>query len=103
MQSRYKANKAKSTEHVDVHTVIGQDEQLCTRGSETLPIVEDHSWLRGVYDNEVHISDKVAYAHYDKCGHNVFFDFECGFQPPSDCPLEDAGSIDEDSVDLPTC
>jgi hypothetical protein len=66
-------------------------------------IVEEYEVLRPVNDYEVYISNEVAFAFYDGCQHNVFFEYYDDFYPPSICPVlvGGAGYLDEDSVNLP--
>jgi hypothetical protein len=73
-------------------TVIGPDERFVLFGGYP---------LRPVNDGEEKISRKVAYAHYSRCGHNVFFKYHHGFRAPSRCPLGDGSIIETESEELP--
>jgi hypothetical protein len=91
-----------------VYTVIGPDEGFnwfCGMMTNSFPTVEDYDCLRPINDGDVHISRRVAFAHYNGCGHNVFFKYYRAppkdFRAPSKCPLKDGGIIDPESEDLP--
>jgi hypothetical protein len=87
-----------------VYTVIGPNQGFyswCGFVRDDTPNVRSVDWLRPVYDGEVYISNQVAFAHYDGCGHNIFFKYSQGFWPPSRCPRGDVGYLDEESVNIP--
>lgn len=68
-------------------------------GSDTA--VEEYDELRPVNNDEEYISNEVAFAYYDGCGHNIFSEYYQGFYPPFLCPVCETGFRDEDSVNLP--
>jgi hypothetical protein len=92
-----------------VLTVIRQDEEFhwyflgFIYVKDENPKVEDYTWVRPVNNREVYISRTVSFAHYNGCGHNVFFRYYTGFQAPSRCPIHVAcGSyLDQDSINNP--
>ena len=73
---------------------------MCGMIRDRSPEVEDYDWLRPVLDNEVYISNRVAFASYG-CGHNVFFKYSQKFVFPRTCPTGDAAYIDDESKNVP--
>lgn len=84
-----------------VLTVIGREQGFYSYFfTVTNPTVEDYTWLRPVLNNEVYISNAVAFSSYF-CGHNVFFQYRNGFYPPVTCPIGDSEYRENDSVSIP--